>query len=103
MAATTATTSAAIAVEQEEQIEETIEEAVEEIEENASESLPDEGRSDSERETTESDDLLDGEREAEEGSQPPPQPIIIAIKESAPREQHFFKRNNTRFSRGRTH
>lgn len=78
------------------------EEAIEEVVEDASESLPEPGGSGEEREPEESDDLLDGEREAEESTEPTAQPIVIEIKESSPKQPALFKPNRTRFSRGRT-
>lgn len=99
MAATTATTSAAIAVEQEEEIQEMIE--AEEIE-DASESIPDEGRSGKERETAESENLLDGTGETEERTEPSVQPIVITVKEHSPKQPTIFKPNRTAFNRGRT-
>lgn len=77
------------------------EEAIEEVVEDASETVAESGGSGEERKSEESEDLLDGEREAEISTEPVAQPIIIEIKESSPKQQHFFKRNNTRFHRGR--
>lgn len=78
------------------------EEAIEEVVNNASETVADERGSGEERETSESEDLLDGEREAEISTEPVAQPIVIEIKESAPREKPLFKPNRTRFHRGRS-
>lgn len=78
------------------------EEAIEEGLEDGREILPEQGRSGTERETAESDDLLDGERQAEESPQPAVQPIVIEIKEHNTKQPQFFKPNNTRFRRGRT-
>lgn len=78
------------------------EEKIEEVAEDASEILPQPGGSGEERESEESESVLDGERETEEGTQSSVQPIVIEIKESAPRDKPLFKPNRTRFNRGRS-
>lgn len=93
------TISSEAAVEAAEIMEE-IEQIVED-EEDAGEILPIEGGSGEARESEEPADLLDGEREESDGAEHAVQPIVIEIKESTPREQHLFKPNRTRFSRGR--
>ena len=78
------------------------EEAIEEVVEDASETVAESGGSGEERESEESELVLDGERETEESTQSSVQPIVIEIKESAPREKPLFKPNRTRFHRGRS-